>query len=1090
MSMPARRLRAYAACATALFGLAAAPAAQAEDIDLFTGLQSNAGARPNVLLILDNASAWNANAQVDCETPGVVGPNNQNNNVGAEQCALYKAVSDLINDDNTNGKINLGVMMFGGSNNSGAQFRFPSVTPPTAPSGLVLLDRTTGGPAMLEFIKSIDRTKDSSNNSQVGGAMQEAWAFFSGKTGLSGTTYKSPITNPCQKNFIIYIANALNNGKPQDTGQDAYNKLREAGATAAQLTPIPLSKANNIDNWGDEWARFLNGMDLNATNNAGSATATRQNIITYTIGVTDGSKQSLDYLEFVNSMASKGGGGNFTVRAGDDDALAKALKDIFNEMQAVNNVFASVSLPVSVNGQGSYLNQVYIGMFRPDGKARPRWVGNLKQYKLGYDTNGNLVMLDAGLPGGSEQTSKSAISNAGTGFISPNARSYWTEDPPTQVASSSIVTDWPADGFWKNASAQLRNAKDAPDGEIVEKGGAGEMLRADYLTSQSGRRLLTCANAKCSKGTALAGFNAANKALTEGNGPSLLKTTAADVANMIDWVRGKDVFAALTGTDPKKEAEPGPGGNVTVRGSIHGDVLHSRPVVVDYGGSTGVVVFYGANDGVFHAVNGNRTGAISTSTGTVRAGGELWGFIPPEFYGKLARLYNNAPEVRLTGSPEDTAEIQFTPRDYFFDGTTTVYQNLSNPAAPEVTIYLTARRGGRLVYALDVSDPAQPKYLWSKTSADIPELGQTWSQPRVMRVRGYRSPVLIMGAGYDPDGEDSDPALGGEPTATNQQGRGVLVLDAGTGDVVWAALANCSGITTGTCVTIGSRAIPSDVAVVDRNGDGYADKAYVGDLGGNVWRIDFGALETDVPSTWSIGKLAQLGGAVNSNDARKFLYPPDVVATGKYDAVMIASGDREKPLYSLSQTPGAAQNVRNRFYMVKDPNVDGKPPATWAAVKEADLVDATSVAYRDTATASGFYLALEAGEKAVNAPLTVAGYTYFGTNTPSKVLPGACYPDLGVARGYAVSFLTGLGMNNGPRYVTFDNGGLPPSPVFGMVSVTQTDGSTRLVPVLIGGGKAGGGGGDDKSSLGGQEVKPASAGKRKRTYWYTQSDKT
>ena len=141
------------------------------------------------------------------------------------------------------------------------------------------------------------------------------------------------------------------------------------------------------------------------------------------------------------------------------------------------------------------------------------------------------------------------------------------------------------------------------------------------------------------------------------------------------------------------------------------------------------------------------------------------------------------------------------------------------------------------------------------------------------------------------------------------------------------------------------------------------------------------------------------------------------------------------------------------------------------------------------AAVNGFYLAFGAGEKAVNAPLTVAGYTYFGTNTPSPVRPGACYPDLGIARGYAVSFLNGQGINNGPRYVVFDNGGLPPSPVFGMVSVTQSDGSTRLVPVLIGGGKQGGGGGDATSSLGGQEVKPASVGKRKRTYWYTEADK-
>ena len=43
---------------------------------------------------------------------------------------------------------------------------------------------------------------------------------------------------------------------------------------------------------------------------------------------------------------------------------------------------ASVSLPVSVNTQGTYLNQVFVGMFRPDGDAAPRWYGNLKQYKL------------------------------------------------------------------------------------------------------------------------------------------------------------------------------------------------------------------------------------------------------------------------------------------------------------------------------------------------------------------------------------------------------------------------------------------------------------------------------------------------------------------------------------------------------------------------------------------------------------------------------------------------------------------------------------------------------------------------------------
>ena len=63
--------------------------------------------------------------------------------------------------------------------------------------------------------------------------------------------------------------------------------------------------------------------------------------------------------------------------------ITNALIQIFNEIAAVNSVFASSSLPVSANAQGTYLNQVFIGMFRPDAGDNPRWLGNLKQYQFG-----------------------------------------------------------------------------------------------------------------------------------------------------------------------------------------------------------------------------------------------------------------------------------------------------------------------------------------------------------------------------------------------------------------------------------------------------------------------------------------------------------------------------------------------------------------------------------------------------------------------------------------------------------------------------------------------------------------------------------
>src|SRR5205085_4343287 len=111
------------------------------------------------------------------------------------------------------------------------------------------------------------------------------------------------------------------------------------------------------------------------------------------------------------------GGGKFFNTASVDD-LTAALNSVLNEVQAVNSVFSAASLPVSVNAQGTYLNQIYLGMFRPDSTASPRWLGNLKQYKLVKDSTGSLVLGDGQTP------SQSAISSSGTGFISPSAISF------------------------------------------------------------------------------------------------------------------------------------------------------------------------------------------------------------------------------------------------------------------------------------------------------------------------------------------------------------------------------------------------------------------------------------------------------------------------------------------------------------------------------------------------------------------------------------------------------------------------------------------------------------------------------------------
>ena len=521
--------------------------------------------------------------------------------------------------------------------------------------------------------------------------------------------------------------------------------------------------------------------------------------------------------------------------------------------------------------------------------------------------------------------------------------------------------------------------------------------------------------------------------------------------NLTKWVRGNDY----------KDEESGPGSAVSnVRPSLHGDVLHSRPTVVNYGGSTGVVVFYGGNDGVYRAVNGNQTG-----TG---AGSELWGFIPTEFFGKLKRLHDNSPVLKF---PSTSASIIPAParKDYFADGSTGTYQKLNADGTTNTAyLYIAMRRGGRLLYALDVSTPSNPGYLWKITNTgDFTELGETWSQPKVAQVQGYANPVLIFGAGYD-TAEDTEP-----PTA-NTMGRGIFIVDAITGAQVWKATyggsSTCSGTSTKAACTVAGMnySIPSDITMIDHNGDGKIDRLYATDTGGNVWRVDLEPSLGNTPDYWKVNKLAALGcgtGSCSSGTAgRKFYYPADVVFATGYDEVLIGSGDREHPLLT-----DASYSITNRFYMLKD--LAGNDGST-TAITEANLFDATSTVYNKSL--SGFYVTLDTGEKVVNAPYTVAGYTYFGTNRP-MASASACSANLGVAKGYSLDPFTGVGTS-----VVYDGGGMPPSPVAGLVDV---DG--KLIAFCIGcGGAPSCVGADCSTAIGGGKPVISVSTKRNRTYWY------
>ena len=436
---------------------------------------------------------------------------------------------------------------------------------------------------------------------------------------------------------------------------------------------------------------------------------------------------------------------------------------------------------------------------------------------------------------------------------------------------------------------------------------------------------------------------------------------------IINWVRGQD-----NQEDENKDAS-----STDCRASVHGDVLHSRPAVINYnrfGGNNDVYIYYGANDGVFHAVKGG-TGTDSGDTSGLTPGQEAWGFVPTEGFSTLKRLRNNSPVIG-TGFR----------RPYFLDGPIGVYRIdgdgaggiNSSTASDHVYLYIGARRGGRYLYSLDVTSPTAPAYRWQidSSNSEFTELGQTWSLPQpVSNIAASTNPVLIFGGGYDSDVEDLEActitsttpasynsgtgvytpgsvtysagtvtyassgtgctvASAVATTKTRSMGRAIYVVDAVTGKRVWWASYKGSGADLE--VTGMDFAIPSDVTVIKNASGGLTNRAYVGDTGGNMWRIDFGDADK---GKWSVTRIASIGSTATTADwtsasalstpalietarlalranMRKFLYPPDVVGQTGYDAVMTGSGDREHPFDNT---------VVNRFYLFKDHGNDSGP---------------------------------------------------------------------------------------------------------------------------------------------------------------------
>jgi type IV pilus assembly protein PilY1 len=455
-------------------------------------------------------------------------------------------------------------------------------------------------------------------------------------------------------------------------------------------------------------------------------------------------------------------------------------------------------------------------------------------------------------------------------------------------------------------------------------------------------------------------------------------SSSAEKNKIINFTRGIDTYDEDLDSNTSEE-----------RQWKLGDIFHSTPVLVrpPFANSTDssyntfksssasrtTVLLAGANDGMLHAFRESD-------------GAELWAFIPPDQLDDLKELTATSAQ-----------------HDFLVDGSP-VAADVKIGATPtwKTVVMFGLRRGGRYYYALDITDPTNPLYMWSFTDA---RLGETWSEPVFGRIKlsdDTTKYVAFVGGGYD-------------TASNNSTGKAFFVIDLATGTKLWEYY-NPGSVSDDRQYMNFSIAAPP--RAVDLNSDGHVDRVYIGDVGGQLWKFDFSTPATisgGVITNWNPSQTGKRFFVASPSQTNPPLtgeyYPAQAIYTAPAVArdaaknlwVYFGTGDRNHPNNTSS----------NRFYAIKDTTeVNGAAVMTQGSYfQESSLTDVTAGTGSVT---QGFYIRLgvnaagtvvNANEKILSSVDAFASVVFFTTFTPTTAT--VCNGGGGDARLYAVNLTTG-----------------------------------------------------------------------------------
>ncbi len=985
---------------------------------------------------------------------------------------IHNALSQVITA--TAGVVNYGAMVYGG-NNSGAQIiqsQYDSslwtdmqdlsvglTWDPDNPPDCSLA--ANAGLKVCKFIKALPgpgeadgapRVSSNSNRPLAESVFDAGYYFGANYTPVTNTRrIPDAIKNPCDLNHIILLTNGFSNGD----GSPKLDVIGDADNDGANEEVYGLGS-----HWLDDIAKHLNKY---------------YGITTHTILAF----QSEDAL--IKDAAVVDGQGQF-YNVHSAEKLAAALRDLLNNIiNDSSTSFVAPVVPASTTNRTISSNNVYLGLFRP--QANGPWHGNIKKYQLSLSTY-QLIGANG-----------SAATDFDGSFYRDSV-SFWSLD------SSGVIPTATNDAGYIDPDNPDPNEPRGDGGEVAAGGTGGVLLnkmnalaaaiRSEGTWTPSGaswRNIYTYLDTTNSAVTTPSKnlYDAQNRFSTTNT--NIVFSTTLDVLtpdkkdNLIRFTHGfvddDDTTFAMTPATAE------------VRNWVLGDILHSRPLVFNYTKYTALqentcydsssptdphnssIIYVGANDGMLHAFRDCD-------------GEEIWAFVPPDALSSLK--YFKDPQ---SGHPTfvDAAPSLFV-HDQNQDG-------VIDPTNDKVVLVFGQRRGGGTntldttssrgaFYALDVTVPLQPKFLWEVNNVDLGEIGETWSQPRLAKVRvdaNNFKVVAFVGAGYDnnedlrfgstqtfPNAADDGT---GNPVDINQassggtvdgtglplvssgslaadsryapRGRGVIAIEVASlsrtdGTSAYAATVSpdVSGSTVGQIYwsykysdnNLLQYSFPSDLTVLDLNGDSYADTVYAGDTGGNLWRFKVGAVD---PASWNGTILFKSNPGSDSTNGRKIFYKP-VIANIGVPYIYFGTGDREHPL-NLSTT--------DRMYCVIDWGADGTYP-----VDESDLEDVTLNTMQKTDTSDadadailsrllsspdapynisgdftyGWFVKLDGGDRSVGgdpgekvlaAATVFNGEVFFSTYQLKTGTPAGCDAgNLGISRLYQMNYRTGEATQN------------------------------------------------------------------------------